>query len=224
MTFSICHTTARPKGWQESYRAWMAAHSGKGISGLGWCDLEYILCMDRRWGFTAEDAHAARKAGITVVWNTVRKCMVDGYSYAVAASHGCVLILNSDDMFPCPNWDEVLAEPIWSAGKRLDYVVQVSSNTPADARGLMVLQILSRGRYERLGYALYPEYESMFADDDFSEHARHDGVVIDARHLVFEHRHKGVFTDAVYQHQNRTESYALGERVIARRRAEGFAS
>jgi hypothetical protein len=222
MTHSICHTTARPKGWQESHKAWIAAHTGKGIAGAGWSDLEYILCMDRRWGFTLKDATAARKLDIKVVWNTGRKCMVDGYSYAAAASTGAVLILNSDDMFPCDRWDEALFDPYCSAGKRLDYVFQVSSDTHADERGLMVLQILSRGRYERLGYALYPEYESMYADDDFSEHARQDGAVIGARHLVFPHRHRGVESDEVYRHQNRPESYALGEKILARRRAEGF--
>ena len=49
----------------------------------------------------------------------------------------------------------------------------------------MVLQIMSRAYYSQRGYAMYPEYESMYADNDFTEHARHDGVVIDARHLVF---------------------------------------
>ena len=53
----------------------------------------------------------------------------------------------------------------------------------------MVMPILSRAWYENQGFVFFPEYESMFADNDFCETARQAGVVIDARHLMFPHRH-----------------------------------
>jgi hypothetical protein len=232
--FSICHTTARPEGWQQSFGAWCALMSSQcRAEYLG--GVEYVLCIDRRWGFTpammAEYRAFARSqypnVDFKVVWNNGRKCMVDGYAFAAAASTGAILILNSDDMFPPKDWDLTLEA--WSCrgpqdhGYQPDFVIQVSSDTPADARDLMVLQILSRARYERLGYALYPGYESMFADDDFSEHARHDGVVIDARHLLFEHRHPASASfDTVYKHQNRSMAYEIGICTLTRRRANGF--
>lgn len=221
MLFSLCHTSARPQGWQAARAAWIAncVHPSR---------MEYILCMDRRWGFTDEDWQAASVQvspdfDVYATWNQGRQCMVDGYRKACALAQGEVLILVSDDMFPCPRWDEAL---VHAMGPRIDpdFVVQVSSGTHADERGLMVLQILSRSRYERLGYALYPEYDSMYADDDFSEHARHDGVVIDARDLLFPHQHAlQTEWDAVYAHQNRAGSYALGAEILRRRRTAGFA-
>ena len=42
--FSVCHSTARPEGWQKAYREWIekAAHPEQ---------VEYVLCVDERWGF-----------------------------------------------------------------------------------------------------------------------------------------------------------------------------
>lgn len=215
--FSICHTTARTEGWKDSYFAWC-------MSAVNWSEVEYILCMDVRWGFTPAHAEEARGLGIRVVWNVGRKCMVDGYSYAAAASTGAILIMNSDDIFPPHAWDDALSVAARSlSDPYVPFVIQTASGTAADARGLMVLQILSRARFERLGYALYPGYESMYADDDFSEMARRDGVVIDATHLLFEHRHaEKTEWDAVYKHQNREQAYAAGAWMLDLRRACGF--
>ena len=233
--FSICHTTARPEGWQQSFGAWCGRETGQSRAEyLG--GLEYILCIDRRWGFASEMAQEFKafaasqypNVDFKVVWNNGRKCMVDGYAFAAAASTGSILILNSDDMFPPKDWDLDLEMQSCCGphnhGHVADFVIQVSSGTPADARDLMVLQILSRTRYERLGYVLYPGYESMFADDDFSEHARHDGVVIDARHLVFEHRHPALndSVDGVYKHQNKSQARTAGLSLLQKRRENGF--
>ncbi len=219
--YSVCHTTARPQGWQESFWSFI-----NGTEDLFRLNAEYILCMDKRWGFTEADEELALIYGVTkVVWNTGRKCMVDGYAPAVQASTGDVIILNSDDMRAPQDWDVGLDDAIGWEGKVHDFVVQVSSDTPADQRDLMVLQILSRARYERLGYALYPAYEGLFADDEFSEHARLDGVVINAKHLVFKHLHPAFGeapVDEVYAWQNRTEAAIRGRKIFETRRASRF--
>jgi hypothetical protein len=214
MTFSICHASARPLSWRKSYDAWMqrAEHPES---------VEYILGVHES---QAADFTDACNDGVRVEINPARRCMVDGYTPAVKVATGSVLILDSDDIFPPEQWDSLLLESLAGRDPLVDdFVVQVASGGHADERGLMVLPILSRARYERLGYAFYPEYESMYADDDFSEHARIDGAVIDARHLLFPHEHPPMSEwDTVYHHQNRRESYAVGETILARRRATGF--
>jgi hypothetical protein len=223
-TFSICHTTGRPAGWQHSATAWL--HNCD-----NWEWIEYILCADQRWGFEDLPPRPPKVPPVMwkTVWNTGRKCMVDGYNAALALARGHILILNSDDMFPPAHWDTSLLEAVSAARGKInadeDFVIQVSSGTPADARDLMVLQILSRSRYKRLGYALYPQYEGVFSDDDFSEHARQDGVVIDARGLLFKHEHptvNGGQFDEVYAWQNRSEQYEVGASILARRRQVKF--
>ena len=107
-TFSICHTTARPNGWQESYEEWVTKASNPN-------SVEYVLCVDARWGFEkknfVEHISSLPDCYGDVVWNTKRKCSVDGWNIAAAASTGKVIILNSD-MFPPDRWDEELLEAI----------------------------------------------------------------------------------------------------------------
>jgi hypothetical protein len=242
--FSICHTTARPEGWQESFGAWCARASRKWTSGE-WA-LEYVLCVDRRWGFTPELVQDFKRLASSeypdivfrVVWNNARKCSVDGWNTAASASTGNILILNADDFYPPQDWDieleRVSCYGPGSNGYQPEFVIHVSSGIEVhDEAGLMTLGIMSRALYERWGYALYPGYESVRSDDDFSDHAQFDGVVIDARHLVFEHRHPAWLRtnfkvveigdcDQVYQHQNRDLSYAEGLRLLKARRANEF--
>lgn len=210
--FSICHASARPEGWQKAYWAWMsrAAHPA---------EIEYLLSVDAFEPF-AEGA----KQNLRLVLNPGPGCPVHAYNAACKEAQGKVLILASDDIFCPDNWDLELSKLIrdWDT----DFVIQVASGTPADARGMMALDILSQARYKRLGYALYPEYDGMFSDDDFSEHARQDGVVIDGCHLLFRHEHPffnpAVPSDALYESHNAPEKYQLGAAVLSRRRATRF--
>ena len=87
----------------------------------------------------------------------------------------------------------------------------------------------------RASEVFYHEYESMCADNDFCEHARQDGVVIDARHLFFEHRHPlygadgnwrpadPATWDEAYKAQNSERALDLGLKILERRRAAKFA-
>lgn len=237
--FSILHTSARPDKWRAVYDDWIskAAHPKQ---------VEYVLCVDERWRFTHENTDL-REIGpclTRLVWNKGRKCYVDGVNTAARASTGYILIVNADDQFACENWDEQLRAsmketvtwPLKGQQSQAEFVVEVSTGTPQEHdRGIMVMPILSRARYEAQGSEVfYPAYESMCADNDFCEWARQDGVVIDARHLMFPHRHplyddkggwrrpKDVDWDKAYQAQNRPEAYEVGKTVWAWRRMVRF--
>jgi hypothetical protein len=242
--FSILHSSARPDQWRKVYDDWI----GKAVHPD---NVEYILCCDERWGFKRSPGLSAvpvagdpaielewwevraRDGMNEAVWNEGRKCYVDGVNTAARASSGSILIVNADDQFACEGWDDALMrviEPDETVSGDA-FVVEVSTGTPDEhARGIMVMPVLSRKRYEdQGGNVFFPEYESMFADNDFCESARADGIVIDARHLLFPHRHPlanaahgEVETDAAYLAQNRPEAWRLGESVLARRRASAF--
>jgi hypothetical protein len=197
-----------------------------------------------------------------LVWNIGRRCYVDAVNTAARVSTGHILMVIADDQWPCERWDEKLLEAIdvsrwpyevfqkWlpevnasnepysaESKSRAQWVIEVSTGTPYEHhRGIMVMPILSRARYERLGYVFYPEYESVFADNDFYAHAQHDKCIIDARYLMFPHRHplaepgawekradgKWTTRDKVYAAQNRPEAYRTGEEIFKRRAATGF--
>lgn len=227
--FSILHSSARPDKWREIYDAWMkaAVHPEQ---------VEYVLCVDERWGFVAHAGNVQCADGSTLVtvFNEGRRCYVDGVNTAAKFSSGRILIVNADDQYPCEGWDRLIENEVSDATTRVDYrglVVRVSTGTPDEhKRRIMVMPILSRPRYEKLGYIFYPGYESMFADRDFVEEAERDGVIIEARELpVFPHRHPlfdhsvrkpGIpwnETDPQYQAQNRKEAWDTGLKLFAER-------
>jgi hypothetical protein len=242
MKFSILHTSARPDRWREIYSAWLDAADHPE-------EVEYVLVCDRRWSF---DKLPEWRVGsnFKALWNTGRRCYVDGVNIAAAYAEGDVLIVNADDQYPCEHWDtellKVILDPTYTVEACLasDFVVEVSTNTPAELeRGISVMPILSRARYEQLGYVFYPAYESMYADNDFFEKARADnrnprpdgalysgddvrGIVLNARHLTFPHRHPliepALEWDQAYQEQNRRPAYERGAAVLAARRESDF--
>lgn len=233
-TFSILHTSARPDAWRAVYDAWLKAATRPE-------DVEYVLVVDPRWGFDYTPgfpqegiAYAALRNQDCVVVNTARMCYVDGVNIAAEHATGNVLIVVADDQFPCDKWDEVLGDSCdrVTGGKLAEFVVRVPTGTPQEVeRNITVMPMVSRARYQRLGYVFYPGYESMFADNDLSEHAQHDGCFVDCGERAvpnFPHRHawwdKSVVLDSAYQRQNRPEAYEVGARVLAERRVSGFGS
>lgn len=218
---SVCHTTARPEKWFAAYQEW----TQKAAFPLF---LEYVLCVDERWGFNAATFSAPE--GVRVVWNAGRKCCVDGWNTAFQAASGCILVMVADDYFPPQDWDiEILRAVNGLDPLQDDFAVRLGSNNPNQGRDLWGTCI-SRKRYERLGYALYPEYESMYADDDDCEHIKLDvaegrTVLVDARHIVCFDANPAFGTaasDPVYEHQARSESWTVGKGILERRRRAKF--
>ena len=215
--FSILHTSARPHAWRAVYDAWLAAADRPE-------DVEYILVVDERWGFMPDGTFNAwihSRVGNKLELNTGRRCYVEGVNIAAKHATGDILIVVADDQFPCEHWDSQLNSTLELRPNQ--FVFSVPTGTPSEfERGIIVMPIMSRALYEKWGYVLYPGYESMYADNDLCEHAKHEGVLITARHMpVFPHRHylftPGVDVDAVYAEQNRAEAYELGQRLLETR-------
>src|ERR1035437_5451831 len=102
--FSILHASARPDAWRAVYDDWMskAVHPES---------VEYVLCIDPRWGFDVADMskYDTPLDNVRVVLNNRRRCYVDGVNLAAGESTGAVLVVNADDQFACENWDEELS-------------------------------------------------------------------------------------------------------------------
>lgn len=214
-TFSIIHASARLNGWRKSYETFMrnAIHPE---------DVEYLLSVDEYGPFVADPGSLDGFLG-RVVWNKGRHCSVDAFNAGAEVSRGSVMLLNSDDFLAPVSWDAELRKVLPDLGS--EYVVEVSTGGPADQRRLMTFQIISSARYQKLGYAFYPEYLSTYVDDEFTEHARRDGIVIDARHLCFRHEHPefyGQGWDETYEHTNSRQALELGRALLETRRAAGF--
>lgn len=212
-TFSICHPTARPYGFQISMQTWMRLADNPS-------SIEYILCVDEKWGFPKNFSYP----GAVITYNKGRKCMVDSVNEAAKASTGKILIINSDDMFPEEHWDTKMLSKFPNLED--EFVLHVCTGSDRDET-LITIQIETRKRYLRKGYAMYPEYDGMYADDDFTGHAYLDNCVIKAFDIMVEHRHPGLKKapmDAVYAHENRAEAYRTGLQLFNQRKSRNFSS
>jgi hypothetical protein len=210
--FSLCHPSARPEEALRTRDKWIKAASGL-------IEVEHVLCLDfGTSSITQKDVSPGR-----LVWNYGKQCSVDATNQACACAVGRVLVVISDDFEPCPNWDTELKKigPLWSDK---ECVVRVRTGGTRDG-DLFTIQILNRKRYEHLGYLFHPAYVSMYADDEFTMHAVQDGVVVEALHLLFPHRHWTTGErpmDAVYQRQNSRHRYEYGKLVLDERKTAKF--
>ncbi len=220
-TFSLCHATARlPNGWRKAYDAWRD-------NADNWDACEYILCVDEcdlpNLGGSIITHHAGE---FRLVINQGPSTAVQAWNLAGKAATGRFLITAADDMFPPPHWDTLLLEACPSLDG--EYVLEVKSGTsPADDEWFrcMLHSFMTRPYYERIGNFFYPEYVGYYADVDFTEMARRDGVVVDARHLTFQHRHwigTNVPQDEVYMRQASDVNTQIGMEILGRRRENGF--
>jgi hypothetical protein len=178
--------------------------------------------------------------------NRHRPCIVDNGNACVAASRGSIIVGVADDLRPCDHWDTRLAEAFATigpcgaeikrnvfvdaaeVGKREHWVLKVSTGFPeweAKYPQIITHAIYTRAYYERIGYALWPEYSDYGCDDDFSLQAYKNGVVIERPDIVFPHltwMNGKRQRDEVDAHTGRKQVWELKESVLGRRIKAGF--
>ena len=224
--FSLCHTTARvPDGWREALQMWRDRADHPEL-------VEHILVADVA-KFKSEEASlfmADIFSRSKCVINHGPETCVAGWNLAAESSSGKFLINVADDLFPPEHWDTLLLRMLNAQVTNKDWadveiVLDVDTGAPdwaaAGAGGLLTFCFMTRKYYERYGYMLYPGYLTVYSDNDFTDQARKDGVVVTARHLKFEHRHPiynpDVKTDAVYENQSRREAWDVGKKLYMER-------
>jgi hypothetical protein len=212
MRFSLVHPSRqRAERAEQALLEWRRNGSGRH-------ELEHILSVDSDDPELARyEGLAARHASRLIVGPN--RSVVDAANRGAAAATGDLLVVVSDD-FGCPqDWDAALAQV---AGERRDLAIHVGDGQAAPQ---MTLPVVGRELYRRLGYVYHPSYFSMFADDDITGVASALGLLVDARQLVFPHRHFSFGLsefDATYRRQNANDKWWLGWRVFAKRRATAF--
>lgn len=216
--FSLCHTTARlPKGWRAAAQAWKDnADHPELVEHIFVVDapepgsVSVLATLGADFPFTG-----TTKFGI----NEERRCCVDGWNLAAKLSTGKFLINIADDFFPCPHWDTELIKVIEANGG-FDKEMALDVNTGGN-HGLLTFCFITRPYYERFGYLLYPEYISVYSDNEFTDVAKRNGVVVDARHLLFKHIHPlynpEKDTDEIYEWQSRPEAWEIGRKLYQER-------
>jgi hypothetical protein len=208
----LCHSTLRfPDGWRNACQQWYDLADNPE-------DCEYILCTEQTVELQRSSVPWEHFKKIS---NHDRRTAVTAFNAAGAVATGRVLITVADDWFPPPHWDTELLKVLPDLSAEAAVWISTGGND-----SLMTFNIVTRPYYERYGRLFYPEYWGMFADNDFTEVARRDGVIVDAKQLMFPHRHplygKGTW-DGTYAYQNAPEAYQHGSEVYEWLRAHNFA-
>lgn len=146
---------------------------------------------------------------------------VAAWNAAAQIALGDVLIQLSDD-FMCPEgWDAQILARIGDTSKPA--VLAVSDGVRPD--GLLCIAIATKARValQEGGTLFWHEYKSLCSDDEFTVRALVDGVVINAKDLLFRHAHpiaQGIPRDqwdATYQQSNTEERQKEGYAIFSRR-------
>jgi len=176
MTISLLHPSRhRATRAGEAVAEWLGKRSGRH-------PIEYILSIDEDDRQMAEYRRLAAQHGVRLLIHRNRN-LVEASNRAAAVATGDLLIQLADD-FGCPqNWDDAL---VLALGDRRDVAVLVDDGLGASTT---TLTIVDRAFYRHRGYLLFPGYRHMFSDNDLEEASRRSGKLLDARHLLFPHRH-----------------------------------
>jgi hypothetical protein len=157
------------------------------------------------------------------------KCIVDAVNkiYPYFLEHKDEIkfvIILSDDMVLCDNWDIVLTEQFEKYG----YDKALQTTQPKGNPNLLTLPICGYRFFLDYGTFYYPKYKSMFADDDMTQWAIKNNCYMRVPHIVCPHLHPSldipnkITIDTTYHRENNNEFAEIGRAVFKQRQQEGF--
>lgn len=216
---SLIHATrGRPIQALETFEKWL--NTADNVS-----QIEYIFSIDNDDEKSIEGLKNANYEGLSkepIVLIGPPKFNVAATNRGAYKSTGDILVQVHDDVDPLKGWDTELI-------KRLDpekpQLLRVNDGLDEDVNQkpwLIAIQICTRKWAKKLGGIFYPEYRSVFCDDDASVKAYKDGCVIDATDLLFKHNWKGASHDETIKNSYQRSNWEHGEKLFHKRKDENF--
>lgn len=212
--FSLLHATrGRPQKMFKARELWFsrADHPEliEHIFSVDEDDSEVLKLMGR---FTSSINYAG--GGCVTAWNSAAQ---------IASGH--IFIQLSDDWNPPRGWDSILLDKF---GERInsEAVIRISDGIDrgqGEITDCICMAILTRERWQAQGFLFFPGFKSVYSDNDFTDAAELDGVIIDAKDVIFEHLHPingKSQIDKTYQEQNAPQRYDIGKRLHLKRSDE----
>lgn len=231
-TFSLCHAS-----WRRPEKAIAAARMCFQRAAKP-DDMEYIFAVndddttrDKLVGFAHDLAYGTgylSRWNTQVIWGDF-KGSAPAWNAAAEESAGEILLQMSDDMELPPRFDELILAAIgrqpWAEDWQCQpFVVIPSEHYRKDA--LLTCAICNRARYKSEGHFIFPEYASVFSDDDFAirayaAEANGTCALVRAPEIILRHEHAyhnpAVPLDATYQRQNSAAAYENGSALFLKR-------
>lgn len=151
--------------------------------------------------------------GIINAWNQGAKMAV-----------GRIIVQMSDDWSPPRHWDTLISTAMGATNE--EKVLAVSDGHRQDK--LLCMAILTQSRLWKQGHLFHPDYQEsdgIYSDNEFTERAYADGVVIEAKHIVLNHENP-MFTggkqDEHFKNHNKPANYEKGKAIYEKRKLNGW--
>ena len=207
MTISLIHPSrGRPELGSQTAKKWV---SSAGVP------VQHIFSLD-----SSDPTHGAYEWLDLCLIND-NTCVVEATNVAAKEAIGDILIYLSDDFDCFPDWGKVIEKevkdfsPLW--------LLKVDDCLQGFEVPVLTIPIMSKGLYQRLGYFWHPEYRSMFCDEHLFWVCRKLGVLRNAPHIKFEHKHASVGkapNDETYIRSSK--NWDQGKALFAKHKSQGF--
>ena len=218
MKFTICHPSfKRPIHGTKAIKNTISKWSKNN-------ELEYLLILE-----TVDPTINEYKVNLSADFDKIifsnQNSWAGAINIAAKQATGNVIIVTADDFIFPDKWDILLASEINKHPEMNDdFVISINDGNRTD--NLITLPICSKKYYDKIGYMIYPEYISVYGDNDFTEMAYFQQKVIEAKHLLFKHNHYrfggNIKKDETYQKVNDRNLYRSGKEILSQRRARNF--
>lgn len=170
---------SRPQMAFDNYRNWMSKVSGEN-------QIEHILSLDIDEPNYNEYLTLFDGRTKIIRFNPSDGYVVGATNEGAKYSTGNILIYLSDD-FDCPqDWDKLILKALDTSKPQL---LKVDDCLQGFGVAVLTIPIMTRTFYDTYGYFFYPEYKSMFCDEDLYHVAKNTGAMVFAEYLKFPHKH-----------------------------------
>lgn len=180
------------------------------------CPIEWLLAVDKD-----DPALPKYHELVANVFVSESSSIVEATNAVAAKAEGNILLFLSDDFFCFPGWGRTIMD-IASRYKD-EFLIKVNDGLQRFENDVLTIPIMSRVLYHRLGYFWYPEYKSIYADNDLYHVCKRRGALKLHPEINFRHAHPSNGTaqnDDTYirSHAN----YEQGRQIFDRRKKKGF--
>lgn len=177
--------------------------------------IEWLFMVDHDdpTDYTPHGAIRCNPGGIINAWNEGAK-----------RAKGEIIVQMSDDWSPPRNWDALISTAIGDT--KAEKVLAVSDGHRQDK--LLCMAILTQSRLKKQGHLFHPSYQEsdgIYSDNEFTQRAYDDGVVIEAKDIVLTHENPiftGAKQDDNFKNHNKPEHYEKGKAIYEKRKASNW--
>lgn len=173
----------------------------------------FMVDEDEKVDYTPHQAIRVNPGGIVNAWNAGAKL-----------AKGDIIIQMSDDWTPPRHWDTIISNAIGDT--KAEKVLAVSDGLRTDK--LLCMAILTKDRLKKQGHMFHPDYQEsdgIYGDNEHTDRAYQDQVIVEARHIQFKHENPmfaGGNPDEQLKNHNKPEFYEKGKAIYEKHKANNW--